>query len=79
MFYVVIVIILIALVSVTVDVLRNRHPLSPEEVRRLATKRRRNRQIQEFGFCVQPRPAAPAEKKAMDSTGEFVACDLDFF
>lgn len=79
MIYVVVAIILIALALVAIDVLRNRHPLTPEEILRLATKRRRIRQIQEFAFCVQARQANPAEKKAMDSTGEFVACDLDYF
>src|SRR5260370_24380890 len=63
----------------TIDVLRNRQPLTPEEIRRLAAKWRRTRQIQEFAFCVQPRIANPAEKKAMDCTGESVACDLDYF
>src|SRR5436190_20162780 len=79
MIYVVAAIVLIVLVLAAIDVLRNRHPLTPEEIRRLATKRRRTRQIREFAFCVQPRPANPAEKKAMDSTGEFVTCDVDYF
>src|SRR5688572_6203989 len=79
MIYVFVAIVLIVLALVAIDVARNRHPLTPEEVHGLAAKRRRTRQIQEFSFCVQPRPATPAEKKAMDRTGEFVACDLDFF
>jgi len=33
----------------------------------------------EYPFCLRPRPADPAEKKAMNRTGEFVGCDLDFF
>lgn len=79
MIYVFAAIVLIVLALVATDILRNRHSLTPEEVRRLAAKRRRTRQISEFSFCVQPRTATPAEKKAMESTGEFVTCNLDFF
>lgn len=79
MIYVILAVVLLILSSVAIDLFRNRHPLTPEEENRLASKRRRNAQLQEFQFCVQPRPANPEEKKAMKSTGEFVACDLDYY
>jgi hypothetical protein len=78
MIYVVLAVVLVILLVGAIDVVRNRHPLTHDEVSRLAAKRRRNRQLQEYQFCVQPRPANPDEKKAMKSTGEFVACDLDY-
>jgi hypothetical protein len=62
-----------------VDVFLNRHPLQDEEVDTLAGKRRRVRQLHEFQFCTSPRQAAAAEKKAMKSTGEFVALETDYF
>ena len=79
MIYVVLAVVLLIVLAVAIDVFRFRHPLTQEEVGRLAAKRRRNRQLQEYHFCIQPRPANPDEKKAMKSSGEFVACDLDYY
>ena len=78
MIYVILAVVLLTVLAGANDLLRNRHPLSDDEIARLAVKRRRSRQLREFQFCVQPRPANPDEKKAMKSTGAFVACDLDY-
>lgn len=69
---------LILLVYV-IDVLRNRDPLADDEALRLAYKRRRHRALSEYRFCTIRRPADPAEKKAMKASGQFVACDMDYF
>jgi len=55
-----------------------RHPLDPEEVLALSRKRQRNRALWKFDFSTMPTPAGAAEKKAMKSRGEFVACDLSY-
>lgn len=69
----------IALLCYCVDVVRNGHPLTIDEVVRLALKRRRNRALTDYRFCASQRLANPAEKKAMSANGEFVKCDLDYF
>jgi hypothetical protein len=79
MIYIILAIVLLILSLIALDVFRNRHPLTREEAICLASKRRRTRQLQEFQFCVEPRPANSVEKKAMKSTGEFVSCDLDYY
>ena len=61
-----------------IDVYCHRHPLTPEESLRLAKKRRRDKALFEYRFSTLQRLADPAEKKAMNSQGEFVACDLDY-
>lgn len=61
-----------------VDFYRHRHPLKPEEVLALSRKRQRNRALLKFDFSTIPRLAAAAEKKAMSSQGQFVACDLGY-
>src|SRR5437762_2681537 len=79
MIYGILAIALLIVSLVAIDIFQNRHPLTQEETSRLASKRRRDRQFQVFRFCQQPRPANPADKKAMKSTGEFVVCDLDYY
>lgn len=70
------VILALVVLPFTIDVYLRRHPLSDDEVRRLARKRRRNRALSIFGFTAAPQRVASAEKKAMRSRGEFVDCDL---
>jgi len=61
-----------------VDVYRNRHPLTSDEVQELSQKRQRNQALWKYDFSTVPKLADPAEKKAMKSTGEFVACDIPY-
>lgn len=61
-----------------IDVYRHRHPLNQAELASLALKRQRNLALIEYDFSNRPRLVDPAEKKAMRSQGEFVACDLPY-
>lgn len=69
---------LLALVSAAVEIFKNRHPLTSEEIRRLAHKRRYKRALLGYQFSTIQRPADASEKKVMQATGEFVTCDFDF-
>ncbi|HVA94017.1 MAG TPA: hypothetical protein VNI36_03860 [Candidatus Dormibacteraeota bacterium] len=61
-----------------VDVYRLRHPLNNLEILALSKKRQRNLALSKYDFSTMPRPADVAEKKAMNSQGEFVGCDLGY-
>jgi hypothetical protein len=78
MLYCFLAIVAVLLLCYGIDVFCNRHPLSPDELRHLAHKRQRNRALFEYRFGINQRPAEPTEKKAMNSAGEFLACDLDY-
>jgi hypothetical protein len=78
MYYAIVAIIALALMCYGIELFQNRHPLTAEEVIQLAQKRRRIRALFEYRFGSQQRLADPAEKKAMNSNGEFVALDIDF-
>ena len=71
---------LLALIALlwAIDLFQHRHPLEKDELMRLAQKRRRNKALQEYNFSTVQIKADPADKKAMDSEGEFVSCDLDY-
>lgn len=77
--YLVLFIVALILLCFAIDVFRNRHPLTSDEARRLAQKRRRILALNNYRFCTNQRPADPVDKKAMNSAGEFVGCDLDYF
>lgn len=62
----------------TIDVYRHRHPLTIQEILALSRKRQRNRALREFDFSTMPRPADAVEKKAMNSQGELIGCDLGY-
>jgi hypothetical protein len=79
MIYFVLGVIVLFLALIAIDILRNCHPLTQDEADCLASKRQRLRQLLEYKFSTEPRPANPKEKKAMESAGEFVECNLDYY
>jgi len=78
MLYFILIVVVLVVLCYAIDIFRNRHPLTADEASLLSQKRRRNRALLEYRFCSNQRVADRAEKKAMDSTGQFVVCDFDF-
>ena len=78
MLYLLVAIVALVFLCYGIGVFRNRHPLTRDEVIQLAQKRRRKRALLEYQFCSKQLAADVAEKKAMKSVGEFLACDLDY-
>lgn len=60
------------------DILKHRHPLGPEEIKELASKRQWEHLLGAYAFSGTPRIADPVEKKAMKGSGQFVRCDLSY-
>ena len=60
------------------DVYKNRHPLEPEEVRRLAKARQRIQALSKYAFIRSEQRVNPNQKKAMRPKGQFVRCDLNY-
>jgi hypothetical protein len=65
-------------ISLAVEIFSNRHPLTTDEIRRLAHNRRYRRALVNYQFSTMQRPADPSQKKAMQAAGEFVTCDFHF-
>ncbi len=57
----------------------NRHPLTEEEIARLARKRQRNHALREYKFTELPEQIASDAKSAMKAAGEFLSVDYSFF